>query len=388
MIFEIHPSAEDNFNRKARELISLVKIYPDSFNAREEFPSDIHFVVLEENIIRELEEEVVDFTEKRTIGRYFRHENNRYGICGDDYKKLIALAEQLQRIKLINQKLSLRYIELSIFKWIHQEYTVKAEALEFISYLEDKSEKDIANITSWIPIANLEVEVPFDISHSRVCPLSKIVVDQWESSLIRDNADDSGNLSSLFEFIRKEYQGLACVVTETNAEPQRAYEIAHEEAEQVTSILGIFSKAALIPRIKCVSKIKGSENISQLTCFQLGNEDSFLMRTDIIDKKSDFQWRLNIKKINELKSMLLDKINPIITSQNPTDFYRSIISSVYIYAKAAFTAEPLEKVIYILSALESILLKNESEPIQQNLAERVAFLIAKKIEERKKLSEI
>lgn len=39
----------------------------------------------------------------------------------------------------------------------------------------------------------------------------------------------------------------------------------------------------------------------------------------------------------------------------------------------------------MLSALESILLKNENEPIQQNLAERIAFFISNNIDGRKKI---
>ena len=39
----------------------------------------------------------------------------------------------------------------------------------------------------------------------------------------------------------------------------------------------------------------------------------------------------------------------------------------------------------MLSALESIFLKNENEPIQQNLAERIAFFISNNIDERKNI---
>jgi hypothetical protein len=43
----------------------------------------------------------------------------------------------------------------------------------------------------------------------------------------------------------------------------------------------------------------------------------------------------------------------------------------------------MEKVVYILSALESIFLKNQSEPIQQNLGERMAIFSATELAERK-----
>ena len=42
-----------------------------------------------------------------------------------------------------------------------------------------------------------------------------------------------------------------------------------------------------------------------------------------------------------------------------------------------------DKLVYILASLESILLKNDSEPIQKNLGERMAFLIGPTVEARK-----
>ena len=49
------------------------------------------------------------------------------------------------------------------------------------------------------------------------------------------------------------------------------------------------------------------------------------------------------------------------------------------------TSEPLEKLVYTLSALETALLKNENEPIQQNLADRIALFIGDGLEHRKKI---
>ena len=42
-----------------------------------------------------------------------------------------------------------------------------------------------------------------------------------------------------------------------------------------------------------------------------------------------------------------------------------------------------DKLVYILVALESLLLKNENEPIQQNIAERMAFVVGQTVDERK-----
>lgn len=386
MAFEIHPSAEDSFNKKARSIINLVKIFPIVKRNNEVFSSDMHISAIfeEKDILGVSEEAALDFL-GNTVARFFRYKDTKYGIDGDDYKNLLVLAEQIQKLKPIKNKLSTKYIESMIFKWVSREYVKDENTIEFVPYLKENASKDIKTITSWIPIANLEIERSFRISYSEVRSLSKATIEEWKGPFLKESSDHNEAFIKLFDQIRNDYQGLAAVVTEIDAEPIRAHEIAQEEAEHATAILGVFSKAVLIPQVKCASKVKGSENISQITCFQLSGLESFSMRSEITDKSADLQWRLRNKDIEELESMILNKINPIILSQAPSKFYKSIANSVYVYSKAAFTADPLEKVIYMLSALESIFLKNENEPIQQNLAERIAFFISSNIDERKNI---
>ena len=86
--------------------------------------------------------------------------------------------------------------------------------------------------------------------------------------------------------IRKEYQGLAAVVTAIEAEPEYASDYAMEEARKITAVLGIFSNATLIPDVKCATNIKGSENIAQATVFFESREDNFGMSEGFIDRSS------------------------------------------------------------------------------------------------------
>ena len=83
------------------------------------------------------------------------------------------------------------------------------------------------------------------------------------------------NVSQFFsQKIRKDYQGLAGVAVMIEAESEYSYKYAIEKAQQACSILSIFSRGAFIPDIKCVSKIKGSENIAKST---------IIMETDTVN---------------------------------------------------------------------------------------------------------
>jgi hypothetical protein len=67
----------------------------------------------------------------------------------------------------------------------------------------------------------------------------------------------------------------------------------------------------------------------------------------------------------------------------PNEFQAAVLSSLFLYSRAAYTEEPIDKAVHVLSSLESLLLKNENEPIQQNLGERVAVFLESGLDARK-----
>ena len=245
----------------------------------------------------------------------------------------------------------------TLFSWVCRKYKGLGNPDSFIEYLDSEARDLVQNTTTWIPIANLEVENPFPVSRSEIRPLSKEVINKWEDIMSSVSSEHKSRSDLLFENIRKEYQGLAAVVTVIEAEPEYAIEYAMQESQRITAILGIFSHAMLLPDVKCVSNIKGSENIAQATAFLESAEGRFSMSSSITDKASARHWRLDQGGIREIRNMGLDNISSILESDSPNNFEKSVLNSVFLYSKAAFTDDPVEKVIYILSSLESHFVK-------------------------------
>jgi len=54
-----------------------------------------------------------------------------------------------------------------------------------------------------------------------------------------------------------------------------------------------------------------------------------------------------------------------------------------LYSRNSLAVEPADKLVYVLVALEAMLIQNETEPITKNLAERMAFLIGKDVDSRR-----
>jgi len=383
MTINIHPLAAKNFDDKASALIKLVEEIPPEPPSPSGFPSDLHVagVITDNDIVGDIDVATSDYHGNR-IARFFYVNEKRYGLDEEAYKIVVNVAEALQSLPAVRSKISCSFVEDILFTWIKNKFQEASVPDSFTEYLDNEATSKVELITSWIPIANLEVEVPFPISKSEIRPLSKRVFDKW-GSLITSSAENNEDVLKRFENKRKDYQGLAAVVTIIEAEPEHAFEYTREEAQRITSVLGIFSDAIFIPNIKCASRIKGSEIVAKSTAIFEHDGCSLQTISRIIDRSSAMPWRLGQRQIIEIRKIALDKISLLLAAESLNGFENAVLNSIFLYSKSAFTADPVEKVVYMLSALESILLKNENEPIQQNLAERIAVFTVQGLEKRK-----
>ena len=81
----------------------------------------------------------------------------------------------------------------------------------------------------------------------------------------------------------------------------------------------------------------------------------------------------------------METLSTLYTKPDPSEFEQTILNMAFLYSKAAYTKQPLEKLIYCLSAIESTLLRSGSEPIQQNIGERMAMFSRSDLDDRKEL---
>lgn len=384
MVLQFHNEATQNFDNKASELVSLIEQLPPEGHNDEKFPSELYVsgVIHESDIIGTPEIAVTNYRGD-VVARFFFHDGERYGLTQESYLQLASLAELIYKVPSVRASLSTNYVQNALFKWITQRFIEGIDSGGFVAYLETKAARDIRESSIWLPIAFLEIEHSFPISGSEFKPLTKTLIDEWENRSITDETEDPDSVRETFDKLRKEIQGLAAIVVRVNAEPERASEIALEEAERVTALLGLVSSAMHAPDIKSVARPKGSEGMAVFKSIHDAGANHLLITTTALDIPSIRSWRMDATQIETNRRMFLDPVSTLLTNEKLKEFQKKVLGSLLIYSKAAYTAEPVEKLIYMLSGLESILLRNENEPIQQNLSERMAFFIGQDVAQRK-----
>jgi hypothetical protein len=387
-MLDIHPSAVKNFNDKASALVGLLKLRVEPLPHQEasrinptEIPISAH--ITEADIV----DEVLYFTADyhgRPIERMFPFQGKQVGLQQTDYAQLIELAKAIQRLPEIREQLSLRFIEETLFQWVQARF-LGASSTDFVSHLSAEAESSVSQVTVYVPIANTIVREPFRFGGSDFVNLSSQIIDEWLTSVDEMPLKNQSKAREVVERFRMEHQGRAAVMLRLKCEKQHAFDMAVDIADRLTALLSIFSGCVHVPDVKCTSRIKGSEHVETAIALIKKGGHKWELRQQNLDTASSRTLVIDSAWLADARSAGLDTLSALYVKTNPNDYERAVLNMASLYARAAFTKKPLEKLVYCLSAIESTLLKTGSEPIQQNIGERMAMFSRSKIEERKEV---
>lgn len=382
--------AKDYFNSEADKIItqiSEVKDLPKINN----FPSEVYtsHSISKKQIVGEIATGTVDYIGNIT-SRYFNHEGQFYGLDVEAYAGVKVLANKIVEVKEVKHLLSVEFIENVLFNWLKLQFLEKKTSLKFVDSLYIESESSIMKRAIWIPIANVEVMVPFQVADTEIRPITPEQIEKWKIKSTQNRSKDDfkePEIILIFDEVKVKYQGYAAVVVSTQAEYGLAKKTAIKKAQQVASIIGVYTGATKYLYAKCSCRIKGTEHVERCVLF---SEDKFHIskEREIIDKSASMPWQLTTRAIRTIRKHSLDTISALLVKEHLSDFQASVVNFTILYSKSAYTGDPLEKLVFILSALESLLLKkNKKQYIKQVLANRISKFLTSDSEEREDIKE-
>ena len=392
MPVQLHAEATKNFDRKAEELLQKVVFDP---HTRPEHiqesgfrPDIVRHEIPQEDVISLTRDSYVGGPLQEEVAKVFSLKGSVLGLFGEDYKGLVRLAESMQKTTTLREKVSVRFLIDSIFKWIATNYQ-QTDVTSMTGVVLAKAEQAIQEIELWLPVAMLYVETDILIGKVTLKTITKKILDDYHSASIdqirKDGHEIGPEIQQHFRTERQELQGLAAATIKIHAEPIRASEIGIEEAQSSLAILRLYSLANLEPELTSHCTLLGRERIEESRTFtvQDGRIRGF---SRAVLSAAEPAWILDKAAIGELRRTHgLDFLSGLLVKQNRTEYEQTLIDCLLLYSKSALAKDPASKLVAVLVALESMLLKDGGEPIQQNLSERIAFLFSpeKRIEIKK-----
>ena len=246
-------------------------------------------------------------------------------------------------------------------------------------FLQERLEIAVLPRTFYIPIANLciEEDVSFGLVDLRTIT-SEMMDAFYESFWSKEHSDDSELLDEWFDQLRKKHQGLAAVVLTVEADEATAREQCLENAEQAAALLRVMHPINSSPHTALYVRPLGSENLESY-CTYTHNDGKFGEFTENLSWPYPSYWEIAKEDYNQ---RLFINLASLFALEDRTDYQQRLFDTLLIYSRNNLAKEPYEKLIFCLVAIESMLLKDPSEPIQGNIGERMAYLVGHTAEER------
>ena len=97
------------------------------------------------------------------------------------------------------------------------------------------------------------------------------------------------------------------------------------------------------------------------------------------------EWFIDADQLRWMKGNGLEKISTIQKKKPRTQFEEQLLAALQLYGKSCISNEMGDKLLYIVTALESLLVKDSNEGLIQNVSDRLAFVIAEEGSERQKV---
>ena len=308
--------------------------------------------------------------------------NEECWIEKDGYREVRKLAEKILRSGSTHEILSQKTVESTICDWIEAK-VARGVNDGLTHFLENSAKSVVTGYEYWVPIHQLFIEQPFQFGRLFFGTISRETIDRWKAGLDQTNE----NYPKFAEYIERRVRPLQghtyasmCLIVD----PDRGQEVVLEEAEKTVSLLRIFSVAALHP-----------EAVSACVPVGTAQQDSFFLMTlrggslltspeglkghpltpvFISQATAAENWRLGARDLDRmLKARSLSKFEDLV------------LNACLIYARCTTAKAVPDKLTYILAALESVLIQNNTESIQSNLSERMAFALVREPEKRARI---
>lgn len=385
IMITIHKDAVTRFNQEGATLVSLCKTgeYFQKTQQRKKsgFPEIYSHGELTDKNTSIIEVAMSNgFGEQ--IARYF--ENSQIGLEAENYKRFVELCESIQRSITPKSIISLEIIEDFTFKWIEKKFKNLIDT-ELLGFLIPKMEEEITECEIWIPIAELRTARIIPLGKINIKPITEEWLNHWQAISLSDTPQEFRERKAEFykDKITKPFQGWSAGVLTIHADRKAAMEIAIHETERALAVLRFFSIAALTPKINSYVAIMGSQNIETITSLTFTNGKFAYFNDSVVDKASFQPLLLDDVALFRMKSSGIGILNDILRKEKLTSFEEKLLGSIILYSNATREKNLASKILYILSSLENIFLQNDTEPIMQNLSERIATLLGKNLQEKK-----
>ncbi len=398
MKIKLNEKAEKYFNEKVQDF--LYELKPDKTKKRtaKKVESSAAHTFITKNISKNDIIEItlagyVDQLTGRQVARYFITDNGPVGLNQKSYAEFDKFINGLYQKKEINSLLSQSFLYDCTFKWFEKSYKGELGGdIDLITFLKEEGEKSIKKFKVSLPISFLSIEKPLKIGNVLLDYLKKELCNKYVNNskrIMKEQGQFNENNFKIFETrFRKRYQGTVFASVTIEAEQQKCLEIAKIQTEKALTVLRFFSPSVFIPELPSYFCIMGQTDLPKNYSFVYENGSEMPLVSEGIDERRMYSWAISADEYLIAYKDGLRQAADLIFNKDPSQFEESVLNSMYLFGQALTSREFQDKIVYALVSIETLLLQNQSEPIQSSVGLRLAFLSESEPQKRKNVKDL
>ena len=314
------------------------------------------------------------------IGRLFEKNKAKFGLIDEGYKALTKLATQIQTTAAFRDSITVEFIRDLIFDWVVRHHG-QSESMSLAAFVLQEANLKIRDYEVWIPIHQFYIENPLSLGGVIFRTVTGEMMEGWQAKARVPEPGQGEFVQEFFNRVRSRTQGCAAGSVSVRAEKTRAVETARIRTERAVAFLRFFSPVNWTPKLRSYCVPLGSENVVQTAELFIEGGTIVNYSRGILDRRQK-SWVLANSLLEQFPGLVM-QLSRLLEEGKRTSYQETLRDALLLYSRNSLAVEPADKLVYILVALESILIQNETEPVTKNLGERMAFLIGKDVDSRR-----
>jgi hypothetical protein len=367
----LHPAAADSFDRRGHNLLALFERRPPAPSPAEPFESR-H----EAEVIHAVSSDPVgEFCDAslQTTGWYFYDERELVALSGPGYRALRLLIEDIRRKAPFQHGFSQKFLEKAVIAWCRAYLTDETQA-GLASHLLDACGQAHREHIYLVPLSHVEIERDFAIGDVRVITLSPKLFEE-AARYARELHPQRESAGQSSEELGRRLANVPAVEVRTVGERRFARDRAFEVAGEVAGVLRFLSPASVSGLVPSPVHPLGHEPIPTIQMLRVDDSRLAGSETELLHIGLA-GWKLSEREIERLTSGSLSNISYFFDGRTLNDFGNRVRHAFFGFCRAIGRYDAGDRLVGAISALEYLLIRDENEPLQYSVGDRLAFLTA------------
>jgi Apea-like HEPN len=378
--FSLHPQARTHFDREAESLVAALQPLPTPEQSLPPQGSMGHVPLAahltDADIVDPVRLSRVDW-----LGRFRGLEVHTADIheflSEEAAQKLEQIADNVASRRELREYCGTSYILRHLSDWVRRRRVGEPADSSWTADLLASLTRDVCDQTILIPLEGIQITTPFELGQVSFDYFTEAAIEEMLRNVPQDTLE-------IRNFWKTNYQGRVYARYRCTAEGMHAKELAAHHTDKALEVLRLFDLAALEIRAQSLIGRMGQLVPPYRHAFQIRPDGDHILSIDA-EHSTIIDFTLDEQLLSFLQQSGIGLAGRLLRRMHLTDLEERGLEAISHFAHGVALPAPQDRLLHAMVAVESLLLKDQNEPIQARLGHRVALLTAATLEERRQV---